>query len=43
MTVWGERFDAARDGEEFKQVLNNLFGVLEKAKDGESDDSESAQ
>ena len=28
-----EQFDAAQTGEEFKQVLDNLFGALEKAKD----------
>lgn len=27
-----EQLDAARSGEEFKEVLNNLFGALEKAK-----------
>ena len=28
-----EQLDAARDGQEFAQVLNNLFGALERAKD----------
>ena len=28
-----EQFDAAQTGEEFKQVLDNLFGAMEKAKD----------
>lgn len=28
-----EKLDAARDGHEFAQVLNNLFGALERAKD----------
>lgn len=32
-----EQLDAARSGEEFAQVLNNLFGVLEKAIDEEAD------
>ena len=32
-TTIPEKLDAARDGKEFAQVLNNLFGVLERAKD----------
>jgi hypothetical protein len=32
MTI-AEQLDAAADGEQFKNVLNNLFGVLEKARD----------
>lgn len=30
-----EQLDAAQSGDEFRQVLNNLFGVLEKARDDE--------
>jgi len=33
-----EQLDAARSGEEFKQVLNNLFGYLEEKRQ-EGDDS----
>ena len=29
-----EQLDDANDGEQFKQVLNNLFGFLEKEKYG---------
>lgn len=32
-----EQLDAARSGEEFATVLNNLFGTLEKARDEEED------
>jgi hypothetical protein len=28
-----EQLDAARSGDEFKQVLNNLFGALEASMD----------
>ena len=28
-----EKLDAAKDGQEFGQVLNGLFGALERAKD----------
>ena len=31
-----EQLDAAEDGEQFKTVLNNLFGFLEKEKYDES-------
>jgi hypothetical protein len=31
--TWAEQFDAAEDGEQFKQVLNNLFGFLEQEMD----------
>ena len=31
-----EQLDAAEDGEQFKTVLNNLFGFLEKEKYNES-------
>ena len=30
-----EQLDAARHGDEFAQVIQNLFGVLEKAMDEE--------
>ena len=32
-----EQFDAAESGEEFKQVLDNLFGALETAKDADDE------
>ena len=32
-----EQFDAAETGEEFKRVLDNLFGALEKARDDDDD------
>jgi hypothetical protein len=35
MTI-AEQLDAAEDGEQFKQVLNNLFGVLDKERDNGS-------
>lgn len=34
-----ERLDAARSGEDFAQVLSDLFGALEKAIDDEGRDS----
>ncbi|HQA00691.1 MAG TPA: hypothetical protein PLT93_21355 [Phycisphaerae bacterium] len=33
-----EQLDAARHGKEFAEVLNRLFGSLEKAMDEEGDD-----
>lgn len=33
-----EQLDAAASGEEFAQVLNNLFGALETARDEEQTD-----
>lgn len=33
-----EQLDDARDGQEFAQVINRLFGILEEAKDEEMDE-----
>ena len=35
-----EQFDAARSGEEFRQVLDNLFGALDRARAQEDEDGD---
>lgn len=39
-TITERRLDAAQSGEEFGQVLNDLFGALERARDEEQDSHE---
>ena len=40
MSIWGDRLDAAEDGVEFGNVVNDFFSYLDKLVQAEKDNDE---